>query len=294
MRHSIVSPREISIAFLTGLALRLARRLRLSGRWRRGSCPRNRLHRRAGNTRLNFLRLRLGTRACVRAARVTCMCADFLAGVGAGSGRGDAGSRRTLALTHARVGAGSGGGDAGSRGASLLADFLTMTLRRNRCDRLTRLRGDDTWTFELRSTHGRRYARVTMIVCQRKRGIFRCLLRVTCLIRRGAHVVLLCNGKLLRRGLHGRTAGAAVETHIGLVIDNDGLAVDVGDGDIRDVVDCSVVEESAVAPIAAFVADAVVAETINNAAIKADVWSPIAFVKNVLTIVPAPISGRPQ
>src|SRR6266576_1759455 len=81
---------------------------------------------------------------------------------------------------------------------------------------------------------------------------------------------------------------------LGLLFNDDGLAVDVGDGDIRDVVDCSVVEESVVAPIAAFVADAIVAETVNNAAIKADVWSPIALVKNVVTIVPAPISGRPQ
>ena len=65
-----------------------------------------------------------------------------------------------------------------------------MTFRRNRCDRLTRLGGDDARAFELRSTRRRGYCRVTMIAGKRKRRIFRGLLRVACLIRRSSYVML--------------------------------------------------------------------------------------------------------
>jgi hypothetical protein len=91
-----------------------------------------------------------------------------------------------------------------------------------------------------------------------------------------------------------RAAGAAIVTHVGRVVDDDGLVIDVGDRHVRDVVDAAVVEEIAAPPIAALVAFASIAEAIRHSAVEADFRAPIAFVKGIDAVVPAPISRRPQ
>jgi hypothetical protein len=107
-------------------------------------------------------------------------------------------------------------------------------------------------------------------------------------------MLLTGGGNLLRRRPHRSTAGTAIVANVGRVVDDDGLVVDVGDRRVGDVVDGAVVEESAAAPIAAFVADASIAVSIGNAAVEADFRTPIAFMKGIDAVVPAPISWRPQ
>src|SRR6516164_1860513 len=134
---------------------------------------------------------------------------------------------------------------------------------------------------------------MALIVVERQRRIFRRHLHVLRLLRSRRHVLLVGGGNLLRRLPRRRAAGTAIVAHVGDVVD-DGLVVDVGDLHVRDVVDGAVVKESAAAPIAALVAYAGIAEAIGYAAVEADFWAPIAFVKRIDAVVPAPVSRRPQ
>jgi hypothetical protein len=133
-----------------------------------------------------------------------------------------------------------------------------------------------------------------VIVVERQRRIFRRHLHVLRLLRRRRHVLLIGGGNLLWRRMRRRTAGAAIVAHVGRVVDDDGLVIDVGDLHIREIVDAAVVEESAAAPVTALVADAAITVAIRDAAVEADFGAPIAFVKGIDAVVPAPISGRPQ
>src|SRR6516164_5048417 len=135
---------------------------------------------------------------------------------------------------------------------------------------------------------------MALIVVERQRWIFRRHLHVLRLLRSRRHVLLVGGGNLLRRLLGRRAAGTAIVAHVGGVVDDDSLVVDVGDLHVRDVVDGAVVKESAAAPIAALVALAGIAEAIGYAAVEADFWAPIAFVKRIDAVVPAPVSRRPQ
>src|SRR5215467_1419732 len=135
---------------------------------------------------------------------------------------------------------------------------------------------------------------MALIVVERQRRIFRRHLHVLRLLRSRRHVLLVGGGNLLRRLLRRRAAGAAIVAHVGGVVDDDGFVVDIVDLHVRDVVDGAVVKESAAAPIAALVAFAGIAEAIGYAAVEADFWAPIAFVKRIDAVVPAPVSRRPQ
>ena len=169
-----------------------------------------------------------------------------------------------------------------------------VALRGNRGNRRTRMRGDDAGTAHLRRVRGRRNGGMAVIVVERQRRIFRRHLHVLRLLRRRRHVLLVDGGNLLRRRLRCRATGAPIVTHVGDVVDDDGLVVDVADLHVRDVVDGAVVEESAATPIAALVAVAGVAVAIRDAAVEADFRAPIAFVKGIDAVVPTPIAGRPQ
>jgi hypothetical protein len=169
-----------------------------------------------------------------------------------------------------------------------------MALRLDRGNRRTRMRGDNAGTVQLRRVCGRRNGGMAVIVVERQRRIFRRHLHVLRLLRRRRHVLLIGGGNLLRRRPHRGTAGTAIVAHVGRVVDDDGLVVDVGDRHVRDVVDGAVVEESAAAPVAALVADAAIAVAIRDAAVEADFRTPIAFMKGIDAVVPAPISWRPQ
>jgi hypothetical protein len=65
------------------------------------------------------------------------------------------------------------------------------------------------------------------------------------------------------------------------------------DADVHIVVGAVVIEMAA-APVTALVADADVAETVVDAAVEADVRTPIATIKAVAAMPEAPISGRPE
>lgn len=165
-------------------------------------------------------------------------------------------------------------------------------MRRRRRDWLARVRGDHACTAEPCRVRGRSDRRMTVVVGERQCRILRRRFRVPRLLAGRSHMVLVRGGELLRRRSHRGAAGTAVVADVGRVVD-DGLVVDVSDRDIRDVVDGTVVEEVAAAPITALIADAGVAEAIGDAAVEADGRSPITGVECVDAIVPAPIAGRP-
>jgi hypothetical protein len=170
----------------------------------------------------------------------------------------------------------------------------TMALRLDGGNRRTRMRGDNAGTVQLRRVCGRRNGGMTLIVVERQCRIFRRHLHMLRLLWRRRHVLLTGGRNLLRRRPHRGTAGAAIVAHVGRVVDDNGLIVDVRDRRVRDVVDGAVVEESAAAPIATLVADAGVAVAIRDAAVEADFRAPIAFMKGIDAVVPTPISWRPQ
>ena len=116
------------------------------------------------------------------------------------------------------------------------------------------------------------------------------------LLRRWLDVALVDRGLLcrIRRSLD---AARAVETHMvdGSVVDDDGsVHIDVGDVGTTNVYDCAVVKESAMAPFTAEESDATVAKAIVDAAVKADMRTPISGVPAVISIRPAPVPRGPE
>ena len=57
-------------------------------------------------------------------------------------------------------------------------------------------------------------------------------------------------GLLFGRGPRRGPAGAAVEARPGHVVDDDGLVIDVGDGDSAEIIDGPVIGEHPVVPVA--------------------------------------------
>jgi hypothetical protein len=101
--------------------------------------------------------------------------------------------------------------------------------------------------------------------------------------------------RLFRRGWASRdSADTTVIAHIVHrdVIYDDGLVVHVRN--VPHVVDGSVVEEGSAIPISSLVAETFVAKTIDNAAIESHVRPPVALVKNIDAITPAPITRSPE
>src|SRR5579872_6942299 len=86
---------------------------------------------------------------------------------------------------------------------------------------------------------------------------------------------------------------AAVEADAGDVVHNDGAIERVMDHGNVHVVYRAVVEELMAAPFASEKANSGVTEAVVDAAIKADMGSPIATVPDVDAASPAPIAGRP-
>jgi len=97
-------------------------------------------------------------------------------------------------------------------------------------------------------------------------------------------------------GSHLDAARSAVETHAGAarVVSALRAVVDVmHDGDV-DVIEGAVVVEVAAAPVTALVAVTAVAETVIDAAVEADVQTPVAAVKAILVVPEAPVSWCPE
>ena len=76
-----------------------------------------------------------------------------------------------------------------------------VTLRSNRGNRRTRMRGDEAGTAQLRRVRGRRNGGMTLIVVERHRRIFRGRLYVLRLLRCLRHVLLTGGGNLPWCGL---------------------------------------------------------------------------------------------
>src|ERR1017187_9938292 len=109
-------------------------------------------------------------------------------------------------------------------------------------------------------------------------------------------VPLMFRRHLTPRRLRGDAAVAAVEAH---AVDRDvvdyGTVVDVGDPDVvRNIVDAAVVEKRAAPPFATLIAMAAIAVAIIDAAIEADVGTPVAAVPEIGAIEEAPVARRPQ
>jgi hypothetical protein len=101
-------------------------------------------------------------------------------------------------------------------------------------------------------------------------------------------------GLLLLRGTCRYSALTAVVGHVGMIVYDHGLVIDIRDvGDIH-VSHRPVIEEFAAAPFAAREAFAEVSEAVINAAIESDVRAPIAGIPKIDAIVPSPVSGGPQ
>jgi hypothetical protein len=123
--------------------------------------------------------------------------------------------------------------------------------------------------------------------------------------------VLLRFALVLELGRHGRSSGPAhgfdfrgprsvddaapapVVRDAGVVVDDDGAVVDVGDAG-ADPIDGAVVVEGVAIPIAAVIADAGVAKAVIDAAIETDVTAPVAAMKAPAIAVPAPVAGGPE
>ena len=100
--------------------------------------------------------------------------------------------------------------------------------------------------------------------------------------------------ELIRCGLRRRTAHPTIKAGIAPAIYRNGLAVNVRDRNVGEIVHCAVVEEAAVLPVAAFVTDAIIAKAVIYTAIKSDVRPPISEMKDVDAFFRFPISRRPQ
>ena len=92
----------------------------------------------------------------------------------------------------------------------------------------------------------------------------------------------------------GDSATASVIGDAGIVIDDDGAVVDVGNASDVDAIDGAVVVEAVSLPVAAVVAVAGVAEAVVNASVEADVKAPEATVEAPAVAVPAPVAGGPE
>src|SRR5579875_856054 len=123
-----------------------------------------------------------------------------------------------------------------------------------------------------RCGHGRLAAIIRCI----ERGAHARRARVFDLSARGCEVMLFGYGYFLGARSQRRSARTAVVAHVvGRAIDDDGLIVDVGDVDVRYVVDRAIVEKSSAVPIAAFITVTDIAEAVVDPAVEADVDAPI-------------------
>src|SRR6516165_10598130 len=94
---------------------------------------------------------------------------------------------------------------------------------------------------------------------------------------------------------HCRSARPAIEADSRCTgLDVNSLLVDMGDRDVAEIVDRSIVDEHAIVPPATFIADAAVAKAVIDSAVKTNVGAPIARVPYVDPVAPAPITRRPQ
>jgi hypothetical protein len=78
------------------------------------------------------------------------------------------------------------------------------------------------------------------------------------------------------------------------VVHDNGAVVYVGDPSYVDAVYRTVVVEVVAVPVAAVKAVACIAEAVINAAVEADVQTPVTVMEAVMSAVPTPVTGRPE
>ena len=108
------------------------------------------------------------------------------------------------------------------------------------------------------------------------------------------NVAFARKGFFFPRGPLADTAIAAVVADAGFVAIDDGGVVDVVDFRDVHVGHGTVVIKAVVIPSAAFIPVAEIAESITDAAVPPNVRSPIPFMEEKGTALPAPVAGRPE
>ncbi len=78
------------------------------------------------------------------------------------------------------------------------------------------------------------------------------------------------------------------------IVDHNLALVHIGDVDISNVVDRSVVIELIIVPVTALIAAAHISKAVIHTAIEADIATPIAMIESVTAVEESPIAGRPQ
>jgi bacterial/archaeal transporter family protein len=111
----------------------------------------------------------------------------------------------------------------------------------------------------------------------------------------GLHVFFIAEGSFRGRGSRSGSGATVVTDAVhGGVVDDDRFVVSVVDDRGVDIGNGAVVSKYAVLPTAAFEAHAAVTETVVDAAVEADVLSPIAAVPAVKATFKTPVAGRPE
>ena len=137
----------------------------------------------------------------------------------------------------------------------------------------------DTLAGELARLGGRRDRRLAMILGGEQSLIGARHLRLLGLGWRCRYVLFVRGGLLLWRRLSRCSTGAPVEAgSCRTRIDDDRLAVNIGDCNTAKIIDGLVVREHSIVPISALVADAAVTEAVIDAAVETNVRPPVALV----------------
>ena len=102
-------------------------------------------------------------------------------------------------------------------------------------------------------------------------------------------------GFLLRGRTNRHSALPAIERHMRVVV-HDYSAVHINVCNLRRVYvhHRSVIKESSVPPLAAIKAVPAISESIVDPAIKTNLRTPVAAVPGINSVIPAPVSRRPQ
>src|SRR5580698_3153714 len=116
-------------------------------------------------------------------------------------------------------------------------------------------------------------------------------------LRSGRRSMVFARGRFFGcRGAGAQTSAAPViaDAIDGRVVD-DGLVIHIGDVNIAaDIGHRAVVAKDSIVPASAFESGSAVTEAIVDAAIEADLWAPIAFIKDERTAAPTPVTGGPE
>src|ERR1035438_4791191 len=109
----------------------------------------------------------------------------------------------------------------------------------------------------------------------------------------GRKMLLSCRCYLLRVCTRRDAAGFTIEVDAILIVIPDRNVVDIVDSRNIHVVHGTVIEEVSAIPSASFISLAVVAEAIIDPAIKAYFRPPVAFIEEIASVAPPPITRCP-